>query len=129
MGRETAAIKSVAKREWVMLRWGNLSSRKLLRGKQILSMVLVVVSMSGSWEPRTAKPNAIGSAVAMIKDVPAAAMVAWVMDMKPRNMGNYYLSKILGLKYVKTSKPNSENTFSLHHVLPTYNQFSSLWWK
>lgn len=49
-------------------------------------MVEVVVSMSGSCEPRTAKPNAIGSAVPMTKDVPAAAMVAWVMDMKPRNM-------------------------------------------
>ena len=86
MGRAIAAIAPVANREWVMLRWGNLSSMKLLRGKKILPMVLVVVSMSGSWEPRTAKPNAIGSAVPMIKDVPAAAMSEWVMDMKARNM-------------------------------------------
>jgi len=49
-------------------------------------MVEVVVSMSGSCEPRTAKPNAIGSAVPMTKDVPAAAMVAWVVDMKARNI-------------------------------------------
>ena len=68
-----------------MLRWGNLSSRKLLRGKKILPIAMVVVSMSGSWEPSTAKPNAIGSAVPMIKDVPAAAMREWVIDMKPRN--------------------------------------------
>ena len=60
---------------------------KLLRGKKILPMVEVVVSMSGSWEPSTAKPKAIGSAVARIKEVPAAAMRAWVMDMKARNMG------------------------------------------
>jgi hypothetical protein len=80
-------MNPVARREWVMLRWGNLSSRKLLRGKKILPIVEVVVSMSGSWEPRTAKPNAIGSAVPNIRDVPAAAMRAWVMDMKARNMG------------------------------------------
>jgi hypothetical protein len=87
MGRETAAIKPVARREWVMLRWGNLSSMKLLRGKKILPMVEVVVSMSGSWEPNTAKPNAIGSAVPKMREAPAAAMREWVMDMKPRNMG------------------------------------------
>lgn len=63
-----------------MLRWG----------KKILPMVEVVVSMSGSWEPRTAKPNARGSAVPMIKDVPAAAIAAWVMDMKPRNMSSCF---------------------------------------
>lgn len=72
-----------------MLRWGNLSSMKLLMGKKILPIAEVVVSMSGSWEPRTAKPNAIGSAVPMIKDVPAAAMREWVMAMKAR--------KILGM--------------------------------
>jgi hypothetical protein len=33
-------------------------------------MVEVVVSMSGSWLPRTAKPNAIGSAVPRMRDVP-----------------------------------------------------------
>ncbi|CCI17235.1 hypothetical protein MICAF_2600002 [Microcystis aeruginosa PCC 9807] len=47
---------------------------------------MVLVSMSGSWEPSTAKTNAIGSAVPMIKDVPAGAMVAWVIAMKPKNI-------------------------------------------
>jgi hypothetical protein len=59
---------------------------KLLRGKKILPMVEVVVSMSGSWEPSTAKPNANGSAVPKMRDVPAAAMSEWVMDMKPKNI-------------------------------------------
>lgn len=49
-------------------------------------MVEVVVSMSGSCEPRTAKPNAIGSAVPKMRDVPAAAMREWVIAMKPKNM-------------------------------------------
>jgi hypothetical protein len=42
--------------------------------------------MSGSCELNTAKPNANGSAVERIRDTPAAAMRAWVMDMKPRNI-------------------------------------------
>ena len=37
-------------------------------------MVLVVVSISGSCEPRIAKPNDKGSPVPSIKDVPAAAI-------------------------------------------------------
>jgi hypothetical protein len=36
-------------------------------------MVEVVVSMSGSWEPRMAKPKARGLAVPRIKEVPATA--------------------------------------------------------
>ena len=94
MGRAIAAMKAVASKEWVMLRWGKRSSMKLLRGKKILPIVLVVVSRSGNWLPKTAKPNANGSAVERMRETPAAAMSEWVMDMKARNIFDYQLSVI-----------------------------------
>ena len=67
-------MAAVASREWVMERWGNLSSIHELTGKKILPMVLSVVSKSGICEPRIAKPKDKGLAVPRIKDVPAAAI-------------------------------------------------------
>ena len=86
MGREMRAIATVASREWVMLRWGNLSSIQWERGKQTCPMRLVLVSKSGSCEPNTASPNTKGSAVERMRLTPAAAIKAWVRDMKPRNI-------------------------------------------
>lgn len=57
-----------------MDRWGKRSSIQLLMGKKILPMVLVVVSMSGICEPRTAKPRGKGSAVPRTRDVPDSAI-------------------------------------------------------
>jgi hypothetical protein len=44
-------------------------------------MVEVVVSKSGSCEPRMARPKGKGLAVPRIREVPAVAMRAWVMDI------------------------------------------------
>ena len=48
-------------------------------GKQICPIAEVVVSVSGSWEPRIANPKGIGLAVPRMRDVPAAAIAEWVI--------------------------------------------------
>ena len=42
-------------------------------------MMLVVVSMSGSWLPRTASASGNGWAVPSRRDAPAVAIAAWVI--------------------------------------------------
>jgi hypothetical protein len=60
-------------------------------GKKILPMVEVVVSKSGSCEPIIARPKGKGLAVPRIREVPAVAMVAWVMDIISGKEWSYFL--------------------------------------
>ena len=84
--------QAVASNEWVILLWGKLSSIQLLRGKQIWPMVLVVVSKSGSWEPRSAKPKATGLFVPSpkVREAAETAIAAWVIDSISGNKWSYY---------------------------------------
>ena len=61
-------------------------------GKKILPMVLVVVSMSGSCELRTAKPIVNGLAVHRTRDVPADASAAWVIAIIAGKELSYFTS-------------------------------------
>ena len=54
-------------------------------------VVVVVVSISGIYEPKIAKPNGNGLAVPKIKDVPARAIALWVIDINPINIAFLYI--------------------------------------
>jgi hypothetical protein len=63
-------------------------------------MVLSVVSRSGSCEPRIAKPKGKGSAVPRIRDVPAVAIVAWVIAIIGEKKGTLLLTSVSLLERV-----------------------------
>ena len=55
-------------------------------------MVEVVVSKSGSWEPRSAKPRATGLSVPSpkVREAADTAIAAWVIDNISGNKWSYY---------------------------------------